>query len=162
MTQSELKILLDYDPLTGLFTWKKAHGNKVKNGDIAGTLSNTTGYIQIQINKQLYRAHRLAFLYMTGSMPVEVDHDNRVRHDNKWSNLTGGTHRENLLNQKKSKNNTSGTTGVSWNKQGKNWRASIWIDGKHKNLGHFKEKSDAIKVRLDAEVKHGYHKNHGK
>ena len=161
--QSELLKRLSYDWLTGIFVWKKPAGTKTKIGDIAGTMSSTTGYVQIQIDGQLYRAHRLAFLYMRGYMPSEeVDHKNHVRHDNRWLNLRDVTHRENHLNESLSKNNTSGKTGVSWNKQGKNWRASIWIDGKCKNLGHFNDLNEAINAREKAEIDNKYHVNHGR
>lgn len=78
LTQSELKNKLTYNPETGLF------GRKNK---IAGSL-RPNGYIQIGINKKLFRAHRLAFLYMTGEWPKsDVDHIDMDRKNNKWANL---------------------------------------------------------------------------
>jgi len=163
MTQSELLFRLHYNWLSGVFTWKNPYGLKTKTGAIAGTLSSTTGYMQIQINGKLYRSHRLASMYMRGYFPAkQIDHINHIRDDNKWLNLREVTHRENHLNESLSKNNKSGKTGVSWNKQGKNWRASIWIDGTCKNLGHFKDINKAIQAREKAEFENKYHLNHGK
>jgi len=43
--------------------------------------------------------------------------------------------------------NTSGNSGVYWDKNCKRWRSSISIDGtKYERLGSFKEKGDAIKA----------------
>jgi len=63
LTQKELKKRLNYDPITGLFTWasKKSNFSRIKIGAIAGTLDNK-GYIIIRLNKKGYKAHRLAFL----------------------------------------------------------------------------------------------------
>lgn len=52
------------------------------------------------------------------------------------------------------KNNTSNTTGITYNKQNKNWRASIFFKGKKINLGSFKNIDDAIKARKEAEDKY--------
>lgn len=87
MTQEILKRALHYDPETGLFTWLIAPSTRVKVGDVAGTVDGK-GYIRIKYKGIKYAAHRLAFLYMTGEFPVDqVDHKNRVRSYNKWSNL---------------------------------------------------------------------------
>lgn len=61
-----------------------------------------------------------------------------------------------LLNQKISSNNTSGYTGVGFNKRKNKWYASIMFQGKTYWLGYFIEKDDAIKARQIAEEKlHG-------
>lgn len=52
-----------------------------------------------------------------------------------------------------SKNNTSGVSGVTWNKQMEKWTAEITINKKRKYLGTFSRKEDAIKARKDAEKK---------
>jgi len=97
MTQDELKRLLDYNPETGKFYWKTNTGGRIKVGNHAGTM-RTDLYIQIGINKKLYQAHRLAFLYMTGEIPPLVDHINRKPFDNRWDNLRSATKYENALN----------------------------------------------------------------
>ena len=58
-------------------------------------------------------------------------------------------------------NNTSGVTGVSWNRKAGKWDAYIKVNGKRINLGYYVDKQDAIKTRRDAEIKHGFHENHG-
>ncbi len=167
MTQSRLKEIMSYDQHTGLFTYKKrviSQGRINKRaGKIAGTLDKSTGYIKFTIDYQKLLAHRMAALYMLGYIPEEVDHDDHIRNNNKWSNLNLSTKKENSKNKTKLSNNTSGITGVTWDKQNKKWVAQIKIPGKTvKKLGRFIEKKDAIDARVKAELKYGYHKNHGR
>lgn len=58
------------------------------------------------------------------------------------------------FNQRKSSNNTSGRTGVSWNKQKLKWDAYIMKDRKKINLGRFEKKEDAILAREQGELKY--------
>ena len=109
-----------------------------------------------------YRAHRLAFLYMLGRLPDgEVDHINHIKDDNRWENLRDVTKQDNCKNLGLSKANTSGVTGVHFFKRDKKWRASITVDGKIINLGHYDGFDEACKVRKRAEIEHNYHSNHG-
>ena len=99
ITQTRLKELLNYDPISGIFTWKTSRGGR-KPGSIAGTKCIHKGYITIQIDGTLYRAHRLAFLYMIGRLPEDqVDHIDRCKDNNAWSNLRECTQAENQLNK---------------------------------------------------------------
>jgi hypothetical protein len=70
LTQEKLKENLDHNPETGLFTWKVSNNNRIKIGNIAGSVSKTTGYRIIRFNKKNYLAHRLAFLYINGEFPL--------------------------------------------------------------------------------------------
>ena len=161
ITQNELKKNLSYDPLTGLFTWIKRRP-KIKVGDIAGNV-NKDDYVIICVNLKKYSAHRLAFLYMTGSIPKEqIDHINHNRSDNRWDNLRAVTHLENGKNRSKSERNTSGVTGVSWNKSRCRWVGQICVDGQRIGLGYHVKFSDAVDARKNAEVLYGFHENHGK
>jgi hypothetical protein len=162
ITQQELKEQLHYDPNTGIFTRLVSNCNRVKVGDVAGCVCSTTGYLKIYIHSKPYKAHRLAFLYMTGSFPEhQADHINHNRIDNIWSNLREVTNQENQRNCKLSKNNTSGVVGVYWDIRSKAWVAQIAINRIVKKLGRFKNKQDAITARKEAEIKYGFHKNHG-
>lgn len=162
LTQSRLKELVHYDPLTGVFTWLVALSNRVKVGDVIGCL-NGEGYLYGRVDGPLYLIHRLAFLYITGAFPPEdVDHENHDRADNRWTNLRHATRTENLQNQRLSQRSTSGHTGVHWCKDRKKWLAHVRVNGKSKHLGYFTKKSDAVQTRKAANVKYGFHANHGK
>lgn len=160
LTQKYLKEILHYTPDTGEFIWKVRIARRVHIGDIAGCLS-PRGYITIVISGKIYLAHRLAFLYMTGVMPEQADHDNHIRNDNKWKNLNKATNTTNQRNQSLFKNNKSGCMGVCWSKASNKWVASIKVNGKRIYLGLHSELADAAKVRKTAEIKYGFHSNHG-
>ena len=68
----------------------------------------------------------------------------------------------NGMNQGIATNNTSGVTGVTWNSDRKKWMAQIKVKGKNIYLGLFVDFNNAAKARAEAEVKHGFHKNHGR
>lgn len=139
ITQAILKSKLSYIPEAGIFTKVLKVSGRVK---IAGTKNN--GYIAIAINKKVYSAHRLAWLYMTGEWPkYMIDHINGIRDDNRFCNLREATNSENQMNRGIPKNNTSGFKGVCWHKQNCKWVAQIKINGKLTHLGCFEKVEDA-------------------
>jgi hypothetical protein len=161
LTQEYLKSILHYDPETGIFT-RCVDNNGWKAGEIAGG-NNGHGYIALEINNVNYRAHRLAFLYMTGKFPEkQVDHINGVKHDNRWVNLRPATNGENQRNIPRRKNNTSGYMGVSLQKASGRWLVYISVSGKKKYIGTFDNILDAVAARKAADVKYDYHPNHGR
>ena len=137
LTAARLRELLVYDPTTGIFTRSASvigPGRKV--GRVAGS-DNGQGYIKLAVDGRFYRAHRLAFLYMTGSWPLgEVDHINGVRSDNRWGNLRDVSGADNTHNQRlPHKNNTSGFLGVR--RSGRKFRAFIGSNNARIYLGVF-------------------------
>lgn len=154
MLQEQLKAVLRYDPETGIFT-------RLSNGAIAGSIK-TKGYRYIGIGSRRYRAHRLAFLYMTGSMPKQVDHKNGIRDDNRWENLRDASHSQNCQNAITRKDNTSGVKGVFWHKDKKYWIARLKVDGKQHVVGHYKEIAEAeMALKAARQQLHGDFSNHG-
>ena len=98
MNQESLKSVLSYDPETGEFTWRVSPSRNVKAGMKAGSF-NSQGYRQIQVMGRVYKAHRLAFLYMTGLFPEFTgSHKNGVPSDNRWDNLRDETIGDNIRN----------------------------------------------------------------
>jgi hypothetical protein len=142
LTRAYLAQILHYDPVTGLFTWREKISVKVVVGRQAGCV-NKSGYIVIGIGGVLYYAHRLAWIYMTGLWPSQVDHADGDRANNRWINLRLATHRENVRNSKLATTNTSGRKGVTWHKGAGRWAASIYVDGKSVHLGLFDDLDEA-------------------
>jgi hypothetical protein len=68
----------------------------------------------------------------------------------------------NQRNREKHSNNTSGHCGVRWHPRDKRWIAQIAFNLKRIHLGNFIHKKDAVEARREAEIKHGFHENHGK
>lgn len=162
ITQKYLQSILEYNPDTGIFTWKIDVDNNVKYGNTAGNVNNK-GYMRIAINKKSYLAHRLAWLYVYGEFPLEqIDHTNHDRTDNRIDNLRCVSNQENAMNASKRKDNKSGTVGVSWYNRYNKWVVQIKANNKRIHLGYFTDINDAIAARKQAEIKYGYHKNHGK
>lgn len=153
LIQERLKELLHYDSEIGIFTWAKSGAKK---GNIAGNI-NRRGYRRIWIDDKQYKASRLAWLYMEGYWPEhEVDHRNRIKHDDRWENLRHVSRQCNIRNRYIQNNNKSGITGVCWKKRDKKWMAHITISGKNIYLGYFNSRFDAAKARWNAEVKYGF------
>lgn len=141
ITQQQLKEHLSYDQNTGIFISEKTYGQPIK-GKQLGTL-HSTGYIVIRINDKLYKAHRLAWLYIYGEFPACLDHINRVRSDNRIANLRSICQKQNTQNSGLSKSNRSGLKGVGWCAKLSKWRAKIMFNRKTIHLGYFADKNDA-------------------
>ena len=158
MTQQHLQTFISYDPNTGKVHWKIATGSTSVGKEASNTTSDNR-YHRVTIQGTEYLTHRLIFLYMTGSFPEYVDHINGDSLDNRWSNLRSVTHQENICNRRKMKSNTSGTTGVTWDKSRDAWK--VTLAGKH--LGRFTNLEDATACR-EAAVKANktYTSRHGK
>jgi len=165
ITQKQLKKILDYDPETGVFTWKHRPGaGKAWNSRFAGKKAgcNDNGYVRILFSGKQYLAHRLAFLFVYGEFPPEqVDHINGVRSDNRMVNIRRATGTENNRNIKKPKTNISGVVGVSWVVSVQKWRAGIHSGNRYINLGNHVDFFNAVCARKSAERRLGYHINHG-
>ena len=150
ITQEHLKSLLTYDRDTGEFRWRLKRP-RCTPGNIAGTPSYH-GYTIIKLNGVSYKAHRLAWLYETGDWPAsELDHINRVRGDNRISNLRLATRFSNCQNRVKSKTAYSKHIGVSRSFNGKRWRAYIDFNGKRRALGVFDTETQALEARKNVE-----------
>ena len=144
ITQQQLIQLVYYDPLTGIFTHKTNTTHK-RIGDRAGFLHKGTGYRHICVSGNEYKEHRLAFLYMEGKMPNEVDHKDRVKDNNRWDNLRPSTRSLNCVNQRIRKDNTTGVKGLSFVDDNKFCKWVVRIQRNKKQVRRsFRNKEDAI------------------
>lgn len=150
-TQDELKSLYLYDPETGHFTHLKSRG-KGRAGQLAGNI-NSNGYREMRVCNTLFQAHRLAFLYMTGTFPekpLTVDHINGVRDDNRWCNLRAATWHEQTWNSPVRQQCKSGLKGAWPCKTTGRWQ-SILTDGKARIwLGRFDTADEAHRAWIKA------------
>ena len=163
LTKYDVKRLFFYNQKTGDLMWLRPYGTTAKPGQIVGSSAVGAGYLLVKVKGVFYPVHRLAFLYMTGKHPEgEIDHINGNKSDNRWENLRDVTHQENCKNQITPKSNTSGVIGVFFNKKINKWYAQIKIDYKNRYLGQSDDFFEVVCLRKSAEVKFGFHKNHGR
>jgi hypothetical protein len=131
----DIKIIIDLDDI-----------DKVKN--LKWSI-DSKGYPITTINKtEKVRLHR----YILGLQEdLPVDHINKNRLDNRKINLRLATNSDNNANKSMQKNNTSGFTGVTWDKNQNKWMVVVQYYKESYNLGHYKDKDVAISVRLKGE-----------
>lgn len=147
ITQQELHQLLHYDPETGHMTWLQSRG-RIAKGQRSGSIRGE-GYRQVMIDGVAHQEHRLAWLWMTGEWPDgQIDHKDRVRSNNCWSNLRVATHAENQQNVGMRGDNTSGFRGVS--KHRGKWQAHITRGGRRVRIGGFDTAAEANQAAISA------------
>ena len=143
MSIEAIKEYISYDPGTGIFTWTKSRTNRCPVGSKAGCLS-VNGYVVIRFGPKLYYAHRLAWWFVHGEMPREIDHKNRNRSDNRIDNLRSAAHALNNANAARRKK--TGYKGVYWHKQRQKWNAKIKANYHSHHLGLFENEDDAARA----------------
>lgn len=138
ISQARLRQLLRYDPRTGRFTWRARSNGRVPAGTRAGTIKKR-GNREIKIDGKLYQSGRLAFLYMTGELPIaEADHIDCDPGNDRWLNLRDATRTEQKQNSLRYKNKIGGTPkGVTWHAGIGKFTARITVNKKTINLGVF-------------------------
>jgi len=172
-----MRQILEYDANTGKLKWKKREEwtfipragrspshmanawNACFSGKDAFTAIAKNKYIRGSINGAGFYAHRVAWAIHFGMWPEsDIDHVNGVRDDNRICNLRSVDRRENMKNRQMSSNNTSGIMGVSYSNRHKLWSAQIGDT----HIGWFSSKQEAQSKRKEAELRLGYHQNHGR
>lgn len=159
--------LLDYDPETGVLTWKERGPEwfksdaraKAWNAQYAGkpafTSAHNAGYWHGAILRRSYLAHRVCWAIATGSWPsVDLDHINGNRADNRITNLREASAAENGQNKAASRGATSSYVGVSWHTLSSKWRAQIKIKGRSLFIGLFDTEEEAFAAYCAAKAEH--------
>jgi hypothetical protein len=167
-----LRQILRYEPETGKLFWLPhiAFGPitegyaKSFNSRWAGTEAFTSkmhnGYFQGHVLSSKQASHRVIWALVYGEWPIEVDHINGDRSDNRLANLREVDRSQNCRNAALRKSRVGATVGVRFNKGA--WQATITSRGKRQHLGRFQNKDEAIAVRKAAERNLGFHANHGR
>jgi len=143
LTTERLRHMLDYDSDTGLFTWRSPAGRwgTIKPGTPAGAPMGN-GYICIGLDGKNYSAHRLAWQHFYGDVPPNyIDHINRVKTDNRITNLREADKSQNVQNTGLRADNQTGYRGVT--KAGNKFVATIRFNGRQIRLGSFKTAESA-------------------
>lgn len=157
LTQTRLKHLLHYDPVTGLFTRRVRTSQMNRAGEVAGTRTGI-GYVRVSVDGKLYLAQRLVWLYVHGNLPAgDIDHIDGDKQNNKLENLREVSRSVNMQNVASARvNNKSGLLGVC--RHGPSFRAQIKLNGVRHTLGSFKtpEEAHAAYIAAKAAMHAGY------
>lgn len=166
ITPTIVRELLDYDPETGVLTWKERDRPWFKTerawkawntrfAEKPALTSKSHGYLMGRFLYHGLFAHRAAWMHYYGA--VDCDHIDHVDGDvtnNRISNLRAATPSENGGNSTRSKNNKSGFKGVSWVKSQGKWSAYIKHNRKRIHLGRFYHLEDAARAYDRAALQH--------
>lgn len=179
-TRENILRVLDYNPDTGVFTWKargiewfssdrrcsawnakfagKCAGSTRTSGCVVGGKKYSAFYWQIGFCGAVYLAHRLAWIVIYSERPDVIDHVNGDGRDNRICNLRNVSQLQNMKNKKRASNNKSGHPGVHFRKQDKKWAAEYGSSGKGSrvHLGCFETFQEAVEVRKQYEERIGH------
>lgn len=155
MDIEQLRERLSYEPETGLFRWVRPRIGMV-SGAVAGSVNNY-GYVVINTSGRMFKAHRLAWLFVHGEEAHGLmDHINGDRADNRIANLRVVTAQQNATNRCARSDSKSGAKGIYWRESKRRWIAEICSHGKRVCLGSFRDRADAeAAYRAAAKKVHG-------
>jgi hypothetical protein len=158
-TVARVRELLDYDAITGVFTWRPDRQGVRRNrrGVVAGGV-DSYGYVRIKVDGSRIGAHRLAWMHVHGAPPADqIDHIDGNRTNNAIANLRdvpAVVNRQNIRLPKAG--NKTGLLGVCAPKyEGCRYLAMICHNGKKIRLGYFDTPEQAHSAYIAA--KREYH-----
>lgn len=177
-----LREILDYDPDTGILTWKPRpeklteywtpKGAKAFNSKYAGHEAGCTRKVKNRdyTRKEIklpdgknYLQHRVAWAWMTGEWPTKlIDHKDQNPLHNWWDNLREVDDSTNQKNATLRSTNRSGIPGVHFDTGTRRWIVSATDRGTRTPAKRFKTLLDAAahRIRLNREL--GFTSNHGR
>jgi hypothetical protein len=159
-SQDMLRQLLEYDPLTGLFTWTD-FAAPIRAGRPAFNGPDGRGHLRGMVCGVRIHAHRVAWCWMHGDWPEQIDHLNGNRADNRIENLRAANSGLNARNRKRPSNNRSGYVGVDFHDG--MWRARYCLKGHRVLVGLFRTADEADRKLSAARLGTGqFHTNHGR
>ena len=130
-------------------------GRGCRTGRAVGSISKTTGYVNVLIEGNLYKAHRIIWVLLNGENPaLDIDHIDRDKTNNRIENLRLLTRSQNLHNAKAKRGNKGGCTGVCFIKSKGYWVATICVNYKTTRLGCSRSYFEACCLRKSAELKY--------
>ncbi len=137
--------------------WKQTNGKH--SGKEAGSIARTADQKQWVVftnYEMVYRSHIVWALHNGEwpKWPMEIDHKDRNRLNDRIENLRISTHWQNTLNVGIKSNNTSGYKGVCWDKRAMKWMAKIQVHGRNIFLGYFQDPTDAHVAYAKAALEH--------
>jgi hypothetical protein len=151
-TAARVRELFAYDASTGVFTRRVRTSNRINVGDVAG-VQDRKGYLLLRVDGVIYKAHRVAWLYVHGDWPQGlIDHINGNTSDNRIANLRDVSRAANMQNLKRAmRTSSTGMLGVHRNPGAvKPFKARIVANGVPRHLGVFDTAEEAHEAYLSA------------
>jgi len=114
LSKKRVRDLFRYDSVTGILIWN-ARPHPKANHKMVGTRAGSRrldGHHQVRIDGQMYTEHQVIWLLVYGVWPDEIDHENRIRDDNRINNLRKCSRSQNNANRPAQRNNKLGVKGV--------------------------------------------------
>lgn len=174
ITPEILRKFLRYEPNTGCLFWRERDAEwfsedhhpkevpaRIWNSRWADAPAfryiNNDGYHTGRVFGRDLRAHRVIWaVYHDAWPPIQIDHANGVRTDNRISNLRLATHAENQWNRAKNSKSLSKYKGVSWDSSTGMWDTRIMVNGVTTYFGRFATEESAAAVYREAATRlHG-------
>ncbi len=151
ITAETVRKLFNYNPEEGHLRWKVSRPKAIKGG-IAGYISKSDGYRYVCFDYNEMLSHRIIWLWMTGAWPkCQIDHKNRIKSDNRWTNLREATNSQNNVNRPSGKSSNTGVTGVWYDKKRDQYRVKIQVKGHEYTIGRYNTFEEAKMWRKLAE-----------
>lgn len=149
----DIKTAIVYNSIAGTFHWTQDQSvYYTVRGKETGT-SGPKGHRTIVFKGQPLKAHHIAWAIYYDEWPIEIDHKDNNRSNNKINNLRKATRQTNQMNRIISKNNSSGYKGVTKRKYG-DFEAKIIVEKRYIHIGKYKTPEEAAKAYDLAAIKH--------
>lgn len=150
LTVERVHELLDYNPTTGILTWRGGGFRGHRQPGVAVGSMSSNGYLCFQIDRKKYTVHRFVWFWWYGEWPsVDIDHIDGNRTNNRIANLRTATRTVNCQNRRATSRNSTGLLGASLDRRGK-YVAQIASDGRTYNLGRYETAEEAHAAYLAA------------
>ena len=128
--------LFNYDPDTGLLTWKISRSSRIKIGQVAGSLKTCNKnkpyehyYLHVGFAEGRIMNHRIIWEMMTGEPPprnMQIDHRDGDGTNNRWANLRLASPSQNMGNRSRNKSRKYDLPkGIVWHKRDKIYIARL-------------------------------------
>lgn len=144
--------LFQYDPCSGLLTWRFNRGTRKCAGSVAGS-RHRDGYQHVKVGPRTFMVHRIAWImHHRARIPdgAQIDHKNNLKSDNRIENLRLATDQQNKQNRPTRRTSRSGLKGATLHRASGLWAATIKANKTRHHLGYFKTPEEAHEAYKEA------------